>query len=95
MCGGIAGIGAQGHFKRAAGFVQLVLVRVDNAEIYEWLWKFWKIFRHPAKSADCLSPLARIALHQAFKESHLCVARLGTQKYFCLGQSLNEFSIAA
>ena len=79
MRGGVARVGAYGHFEGGPGLVELVLAGVKHGQVVVGLGQLRVVLRDFGESGDRVSRFAGFGLDHALDETHLWVARLGGQ----------------
>ena len=92
MRGGVAGVGADGHFQRGAGLVQLVLVGIQHGQVVVGLGQLWVIFRQLGERGHGVCRLARVGLGHTLEKAQLRIAGRGRQSLVRLGQGFGRFA---
>jgi hypothetical protein len=92
MGGGVAGVGAYGHFQRGAGFVKLVLVGVEHGQVVVGLGQLRVVLGDFGEGGDGVGWFAGFGLDHAFDKAHLRVARLAHQVLVGFGQGFGQLA---
>jgi hypothetical protein len=81
---GVAWVGADSHFKRCTGFVELALSCVKHREVVVRLRELRVILRDLREGGDGVVGFTRFSLNHALDESHLRITGLASQILVCL-----------
>ena len=88
MGGGIAGVGAYGHFKCHARLVELALAGVQHGQVVVRLGQFGEFFGQFDERGNRFVGFSCFRQDHAFQKTHLRVAGFGHQELVHLGHRL-------
>ena len=92
VCGGIAGVGPDGHLERGASFVKLALSGIEHGQVVVGLGQLGVVFGQLGERADGLCRFARLGLDHALEKAHLRITRLARQILVCLGLGFRQLA---